>query len=698
MYAIQEADEEDIFELDTVFVTAEKTVEKSVQKTPIAMSVVDSEELKVNAISSAADLGSYLPNLHIAKSSNAMEIAIRGIGSSNNSEVGDPAAAFSIDGVVYARPESAGVAFYDVQRVEVLRGPQGTLYGRNTIAGSLNVITNKPNQVKSAELNFGYGSYGQRELDGFVNLPLGELWALRTAFYASSQDGYIDNSSELLTDAKDYGWGDSKSARVHLIYQPDEDFSMLFTVHGSRLKGAWNSFVLRPVDGSAPGYEVQVDYPNLQDESHTTANVEISNSWGAVSMSYLGSYSEETVDSILTTAVSPLPDPAFVSGPNINRQDLRSHELRFSTKEPDRLEWVAGLFLFEENNDVSLVFPEWGIAFLQPDVLSESKAVFGQATWKLTERSRLIGGLRFTRDRKAREGGQFTVLEDGSYGVQLSVNSADREWDSSDYKFGWEYDLRDESLFYATISTGFKAGGFFDGTGDVYYEPEEIEAREVGMKNRFLEGRLQANFSVFDYDYTNFQVTNIEQNAVTGELGTVTRNAEKIPVRGLEFESLFQLGKNEKLSLNLTWLDARFDTFELGATDLSGDFLQRDLSGNQLAKASEWTVQFSYSKIFEFENQSLLRLRFNSRYNSGYYLSYDNFPLPPNPVDTWQPAFTSSDLVLTYEPSDRRYYCSLSLKNLEDELVMTSSGGNANGIMANLSMPRTWGVRIGAKY
>ncbi|MBC2605034.1 TonB-dependent receptor [Pelagicoccus albus] len=691
--------EGEIFTLDAVMVSAEKTVEKPVQKTPIAISVVGTKELQVNGITDAVSLGNYVPNIHIARSTSAVEIAIRGISSTNNSEVGDPAAGFTIDGIGYARPESASAAFYDVQRVEVLRGPQGTLYGRNTIAGSLNVITNKPKDIAEGAINIGYGNYNSFSFDGMVNIPLNDAWAMRSAFFAQSNDGYYSGRNEAGGVLKDIGWSDKKAARLHLQYEPNDDFSALFTVHGAKVAGTWNPFVMRDVDTGEPVLPLEgVNYTNEQGETHFTLSTEISKRMGDVNMSYLGAYNKLAFDTIIAAPLSPLPNPFVVSGPNWNRQTLTSHELRFSSANPNRLEWVGGLYLFEENNDVTLLLPSWGLAFAQPEMLSKSKAAFGQATFELSEQFRVVAGLRVTNDHKARTGGQYLIAEDGSLGTQLSANEADREWDSFDYKIGLEYDVSEDSMFYATLSTGFKAGGFYDGTGDVYYEPEEIEAREIGFKNRFFENRFQCNVSIFDYDYTNFQVTNVEQNAVTGELGTVTRNAEKIPVRGVELETTYQINRNDRLTFNATYLDAKFDVFSLGATDLSGTYIERDLAGNHLAKASDWTFQASYSKLFELENNGTITLRLNSRYNSGYYLSYDNFPLAPNPVDTWQPAFTSTDIVATYDSPDRRHYYSIYVKNLEDDIVMSSSGGNANGIMAVLSPPLTYGFKVGARF
>ena len=680
---------EDVFILSEFTVAAEKTVEKSVQKTSISLSVIGEDMLQVNQVSDATGLSNYVPNLQISRSTNAVEIAIRGIGSTNNTEVGDPAAGFAVDGIAYARPEAAGVSFYDVQRVEVLRGPQGTLYGRNTIAGSVNVVTNKPQPVFAGSGSISYGNYNAFQFDGMINVPLNKWAAMRASFFAQSHDGYWDGKNRPAGILDDLGWSETKSARVHLLLTPVEDFSALFTVQASDVDGTWNPFVMRPLDGSEPRRGFVTDVPNSQNEHYVTFSTEITKRIGDIAATYLGSYSREDIDQNIAAALSPLPNPFILGGPNFNYHRQQTHELRFSTAKPDRLEWVAGLYYFRETNDVTLLLPSFGLAFLQPDVLSESKAAFTHFSYKLTDSFRLVGGLRYNKDHKARTGGQFAVDSDGQVGDRLSLNDADREWNSTNWKAGLEYDIGARSMLYGTASTGYKAGGFYDGTGDVYYQPEEITSYELGWKNRLLENRLQVNVAAFYYDYTNFQVSSAEINPVTNELGTVTRNIGKMPIQGVELETNFQISRGDRLDLSVSHLDSEFKDFIVGATEVDGTFVVRDLSGNELAKAPNWTVQFSYSKTFTLANRGTVTCRVNSRWVDGYYLSFDNHPIAPHPVDTRQPSFTTSDFIATYENPNRSWYCSLYFKNIEDKTVMVSTGGNASGDVAVLAAPFT---------
>ena len=145
-------------------------------------------------------------------------------------------------------------------------------------------------------------------------------------------------------------------------------------------------------------------------------------------------------------------------------------------------------------------------------------------------------------------------------------------------------------MLYATVSTGYKAGGFFDGVGDVYYESEEIIFYEIGWKNRFLDNRLQVNITAFHYEYKNFQVSSVELTPSSGQLGTFTRNIPTMPLDGVEIENSYQISQDDKLYLNISYLQSEFKNFVVNATDINDTFIQRDLSNNELTKTPNWTV------------------------------------------------------------------------------------------------------------
>ena len=688
----------DTIVLSDFTVAAEKTVEKPTQKIPLSISVIGSEQILTNGITDATGLTNYVPNIQIGRSGVATEIAIRGIGSTNNTEVGDPAGGFVVDGVGFGRPESAGAGFFDIERVDVLRGPQGTLYGRNTIAGSVNVVTRKPEPTLGGSASLSFGNYDALRFEGVVNAPLNDWIAMRAAYAMERHDGYTNARDPLNSIIEDTDNADSKAFRLHTLFTPSEDLSILVTGNFANRRGSYTGLVMRPLDGSTPSRTFVTGFPNVRDDTTWSVSSEINKRFSNMTLTYVGGYRKADRDAILLGVITPLPNPFVVFGPFRGREDEQNHELRLASNTEGRFEWVGGVFYYKENNDVTLLLPSLSLGFVQPEMLSESRAIFGQTTYKLTDRLRLIGGLRFTRDHKARIGGQFAVNEDGMLGQRYSENDADRTWSSTDFKAGLEYDVGDRSMLYATVSTGYKAGGFFDGAGDVYYEPEEITSYEIGWKNRFLDNRLQVNVTAFHYEYKNFQVSSVELTPSSGQLGTFTRNIPTMPLDGVEIENSYQISRDDRLDLNISYLQSEFKNFVVGATDINGTFIQRDLSGNELAKAPNWTVQLSYSKTFTLPNRGTITWRLNSRWVDGYYISFDNHPIAPSPVSTWQPSFTTTDTMLTYDDPERRWYFGIFVRNIEDEIVMSTTGGSAVGDTANLEPPRTYGFRMGTKF
>jgi iron complex outermembrane receptor protein len=182
-------------QLPEVIVTAQKRLQSS-SKVPVALSVITADDLKSKGISTAADLTNNVPNVLIGQGvSGGMEITIRGLGNSDNSERGDPQTAFHIDGIYLGRPQGAGATFFDVERVEVLRGPQGTLYGRNANAGAINVITKKPSAKLEGEVNGEIGTYGEQKTDAMLNVPVSDSFALRAVISSQKHDGYTDTAT-----------------------------------------------------------------------------------------------------------------------------------------------------------------------------------------------------------------------------------------------------------------------------------------------------------------------------------------------------------------------------------------------------------------------------------------------------------------------------------------------------------------------
>ncbi|TAG68532.1 MAG: TonB-dependent receptor, partial [Burkholderiales bacterium] len=239
----QTAPEKKADQLETVVVTAQK-VPQLASKTPLAITAVSGEELRTSGATTAVNLTNLVPNVLISAGSNtSTDISIRGIASTNTTEVGDPAAAFHIDGIYLGRPQSAGATFYDLARIEVLRGPQGTLYGRNATAGAINLITNKPGKKFAAEANLDLGSYSRQNLEAMINAPVNDSLAFRAVISSTTRDGYLNTSSAQNGFTKDRDDANNVSGRVHALMNFSPETSLLLSGDFSRNKGAGNGSV-----------------------------------------------------------------------------------------------------------------------------------------------------------------------------------------------------------------------------------------------------------------------------------------------------------------------------------------------------------------------------------------------------------------------------------------------------------------------
>jgi iron complex outermembrane receptor protein len=502
-----------------ILVTAQRTA-SLLSKTPVAVTAIDGEELQRRNVANPTDLGDLAPNLSVVRN-NGLQITIRGVTSNDNTEKGDPSAAFLLDGVYIARPQAQEVSFYDVDRVEVLRGPQGTLYGRNTTAGVINVITNKPKDYFEAAGNFTYGNYDTVRADAMVNLPAGEAVAFRLAGAVEKRDSYL---AQVPGDTNEIDpFKENYSVRGQALFQLGAAADLLIRADYSDLSGSGMSAVrgtkwYAPVPAGAPSYtnpeyigdqfssrelrEIGYDLAVTPETDGSTWGVDGELNWdlGLFAMTYLGSYREFENEGVAA--------PIFFFGPSVTTfggaYDQLSQELRFALNSVDALDLQFGAYYFEENSTNNLVLPGI-VGFEQGPTKAESYAFFGQGTLHATDDLRLTAGGRWSHDDKERVGRTFNPVTN----ALISPNDAAVTSSKFTWRLGLDYDLSPEALLYAVVSTGYKAGGFNGGceagtpnctnprpNEALYYDPETLTAYEVGLKTRALNNMLRLTATV----------------------------------------------------------------------------------------------------------------------------------------------------------------------------------------------------------
>ena len=398
--------------LDTVVVTAQR-VSQLASRTPIAITALSPEELRSAGATTAVNLTNLVPNVLISAGSSAStDISIRGIASTNTTEVGDPAAAFHIDGIYLGRPQSAGATFYDLARIEVLRGPQGTLYGRNATAGAINLITNKPGRKFEGEVNVDMGNYDRRNVEALLNVPVNDVLALRAVVSSTARDGYLFTTSPANGFSNNRDDARNLSGRVHALLSLSPATQVLLTADFNRNKGVGNGSVALATYQNKTGAEQRTQLGNrtegIRDEEATGLTAEFTQRLGFAELTYLGGYRTFDRDSASSTL--------GITSKTVSGFRQHSHELRLASADPKALlTWVAGVYLFDERGDIDGTFGSIPITpaiptlfgvqqFQQDPVTSKSNALFGQATFKVSPVARLTAGVRFTKDEKARTG------------------------------------------------------------------------------------------------------------------------------------------------------------------------------------------------------------------------------------------------------------------------------------------------------
>jgi iron complex outermembrane receptor protein len=684
----QTAPADDRGTIQEVFVTAQR-ISQSASKTPISLSVVSGEDLKAAGAVNASSLTELVPNVQISNNGGATVIAIRGVSSADNTEKGDPSASFNVDGVNYARPQSAGLAFYDLERIEVLRGPQGTLYGRNATAGAINLITNKPVDHFESNAAVEFGNYHGKRFDGMLNSKINDTLSVRAAVSSSKHDGYLRSTQGFSTNYDD---DDSLSGRFHGLFKFSPNVSLLLSADTSTRKGSGAGSVPYDTFISKSGDAQRTATPSIQgsfeNRSHgTSAELKLNTAVGEVTYQGAHRYMFNGGPAAVGQAVVGVVSTSTMVVADFNQT---SHELRLASSFGP---WktIGGLYWFKEQAVADarfLNFPGIGsLIFLGNPTMSRSKAAFGEATYSVTPDLHVMAGVRRTNDDKSRHG--FTILGDPEF--FRSANDAAVSYSQTTGRVGADYALAKNTMLYATLSTGYKAGGFNDGTGAtnpfLKYDPEHLTSLEIGIKGRFLENHLQINADVFVYDYKDLQLTAVGIDPSTGANASQTLNAAKASVSGVEVEGKYLVSSDDKINFSATYLDAHFKSYKPTATV--------DWTGYRLAKSPKVTVGLSYSHSFPFDNGASVSATVGTRYSASYLINDYG-----NGLQFTQGAYHMSDANVTYAPAGDKWSLQGYVRNIENKTIMTNYSASFAGFPATVGLgtPRTAGVRLSAYF
>jgi iron complex outermembrane recepter protein len=573
---------------------------------------------------------------------------------------------------------------FDVDHVESVRGPQGTLYGRNSNGGALNITTARPvlgDWLAAAAVTAGnYSAIGSELM---LNAPVGEKSALRVALANDKHDPYFDDGSQ---GANNY------AGRVRWLYQPSPGFDLLATVdYAKKHQQGQGSAYCPPNSAYAACATVNEDpYTGYGgDQSHAHFNLDDSGAylemnWRAEPgvLTSITNYRDYEIDNTwVWDFVEYTPD---------NTNHFFTQELRFASPAGNAQDfsWVVGAFYSHEALRAVEAYDFFGIPSLRfrwTDASSTSKAVFGQVTYPVSSVFRAIGGLRYTDERKSQFGSATTFDATGTIPTTVATGGSNKEQRVT-WKFGLDYDAAQDVLLYVSASNGFKSGGVNQvppGLGlTAVYNPERILAYQAGVKSRWLNQRLQLNSEVFYYDYKGYQQYSQEADptGVFPAVFFITVDSQKATFYGGEVEATALVGDAGQLDLSVTALHARFGEFVVGSIDNTGHKVQG---------APPFTASAAYQHTFDLPGGQI-RARVSSSYVDGHFVANNNAP------GSFQSSYTKTGLDVSFLNATHTWSVTAFARNLENEAVMASYADpiSRGGDIGFLEAPRTYGVTV----
>ena len=702
--------------LEEIIVSAQRR-DESLQDVPIAVSAFDADMVDRARIESVGDIVVNTPNFSYTPFSQVdPQLFIRGIGSSDDGAGGDPSVLVFQDDVVFARASGSALSLFDVERIEVLRGPQGTLYGKNAVGGAVHVITKDP--VDTFEALFGLtvaGDHDRFETRGMLNLPLNDQWQLRLASATTFSEGY----NHSLTTDRPVDGEDNRSFRAKLRYAGTSTDAVL-SVNYSDDDPYGNTRKPLPAGGFAQNggavnispdpRERQAEEDGFLERRITGVALNIDWALSLGTLTSITAFRNVDIDWYQALGGMPVP-PARLKTDNLWREetDQFTQELRWSGV-TERWNWVVGGFFLSESVDREEEFrrtffpipgnppgqtPAVSAPIFEQDNDVDSSALFAQVSFRPTDRIGLTAGTRYSRDDKNIDLGVVDSLE-GTTGVlspaleEYSITTGE-DWSELTSMVAIDVNVSDDVMLYASASEGYKAGGFQTApatalAASVSYEPESALSIELGLKSEWLENRLRLNLSWFQNDYEDLQVLQLVE-VVPGDSSTlvlVTDNAADADIDGIELEILTVPTEGLTLGATYSTIDAEFSNYitNTGA----------DLAGFKLRRTPDDSYSVYGEYEFEVGNAGSLIVRADYAQKGEQFFENDNREV------SREPAYSLLNGSIRYVSANENWNLTLWGKNLNDELYRVNSVSVADSGFTRIGPPRTWGLTFQALF
>lgn len=592
--AAQGADADDASGGDIV-VTARRRSE-SLQDVPLSVTAFGQAELESQGVTSLRDMAHIMPGVQFTeRGSLSTQLTIRGVGGDSRNIGIEAGVGMYVDGVYVPRTSGYNSDLAEIAQIEVLRGPQGTLFGKNTIGGVINITTKAPSDTFEGSAYASYGNYDALRTQASISGPLADNLSARLTVATFDRDGYIHN----IFDGQDVNDENRRGARLQLLYKAGDSLDITLNADITRdRRTTLQSQMASPAGAAAPYYtgrrfEANTDQPNRDKRdmwgTSLTANYRLP---GGLVLSSISAYRK--IDVTVSSDIDQLPVNLFNSNPLTDFVQMASQELRLTSPGDGPLRYVGGLYYYHQRGTaVRNIFIGGSLAngaINRAKAITDSYAAYLNADYDLLDTLTLTGGIRYTYEKKT---GDYLQIR----GPLLSYDFDDLR--RSDKNVSWTGSLtyKPSSAFtaYATVSKGFKSGGFNLDTisapnlipDDLVFGPEAVVNYEIGIKGQAFDRMLRFSLAAFQMDYSDKQVAQIVATAASPVPSIQVTNAGKAKIRGIELETTLRPMKGLSLSANAAYLDAKYTRFDYSAP---GAAVTISYAGNRIEFTPDWTL------------------------------------------------------------------------------------------------------------
>jgi iron complex outermembrane receptor protein len=701
-----------------IIVTAQKRAQ-TVNKVSIAVTALSEQQLNDAGVVTIRDLTSAVPNVqvHTIGPVGFSGVSVRGISNQDFSQLGSPAVATYVDGVYVAVSQAMTGGLYDIDRMEVLRGPQGTTYGQNATGGNVNIITPDPKHAFGASADVSYGNYNDVQAHAMVNLPVSGTLAIRGAVMLHRSDGYFNTEG---TTSRNYAAADEFGGRLTALWTPSSNFKWKLIVEKFVNKGTPSNMLMqegpdgKPINGrspfsqpfNGPHPDPAIDLKGFSIRSRIDWTIA-----DGLSLAYTAGYQHQ--NSTFIFGIVGQGGNESYDGDWIDRVKAYSNEVDL-TFDRGRFHNILGASQFSKTNPFEKAFHFYalGVDIFTPGAARQtSVGIFDQATYSVLDNVRLIGGIRRsheTQNTKQSYNETICGIPSGSpleFSQIFAFNSASAScsvvaipyakgaWTNTSWKGGVEWDLTARTLAYFTVTNGFKSGQVQPGLPAALpasVSPEEVINYELGLKSRLFDNRLNIRIAAFNEDYKNIQVSKVTTLGTPPSPYVFSQNAGGARIYGAELEATLAISPRDHLSGFASYTHATYTDY-LNAYDGQTGAVIASLHGRFLPNAPEFSARLQYSHDFEMPLGTITPLA-AVYYQSKSYLREFNYAIDR------VGAYTKTNLSLTYTDKSDHWTASAYVDNLENHAIRNSGNTAVSSYFSDYQPPRQYGLRIGYKF